>query len=109
MAYLVSGLNGEEFITDSQPIRVGHRKCDDFNYYFVQLDNGHVDGVDFDILERDQHFEGKFSDLDQWNFGCMDVVLLPKGTIKQLIGRDLTFKDNPVEINCNYNQDRNIL
>lgn len=26
MAYLVSGLCGEEFITDDKPIRVGHRQ-----------------------------------------------------------------------------------
>lgn len=31
--------------------------------------------------------------------GCEDVsVTLPKGTIKKLIGRELTFEESPVEI-----------
>lgn len=109
MAYLVSGLCGEEFITDDKPIRVGHRQCDDFNCDFIQNENGYIDAVNYDIIHGNQHFEGTFSDLDEWDFSCMDAVLLPKGTIKQLIGRDLTFRDNPIKISYNYKKDKNIL
>lgn len=33
---------------------------------------------------------------DGW--ACYEVVALPKGTIKKLIGRELTWDDEPVEI-----------
>ena len=29
---------------------------------------------------------------------CRDFVKLPKGTIKKLIGKELTWKDKPVEL-----------
>ena len=39
----------------------------------------------------------------RWNYFCWvedvgDDIYLPKGTIKKLIGRDLTWEDNPVEL-----------
>ena len=40
----------------------------------------------------------------RWNKFCSaedfsdDIYLLPKGTIKKLIGRELTCEDNPVEL-----------
>ena len=33
-----------------------------------------------------------------WVFDSAHYVLLPDGTIKKLIGRDLTWEDEPVEI-----------
>lgn len=29
---------------------------------------------------------------------CSQIIVLPKGTIKKLIGRELTWNDEPVEI-----------
>lgn len=35
----------------------------------------------------------------RWNIGYFgDAVILPKGTIKKLIGRELKWEDEPVEI-----------
>lgn len=34
----------------------------------------------------------------RWNVGYGHAITLPKGTIKKLIGRDLTWEDEPVEI-----------
>ena len=34
----------------------------------------------------------------RWNVGYGNSVLLPKGTIKKLIGRELKWEDDPVEI-----------
>lgn len=33
-----------------------------------------------------------------WDFKSYHYILLPNGTIKKLIGRDLTWEDDPVEI-----------
>jgi hypothetical protein len=38
-------------------------------------------------------------DYTMWDRGgFIDAVILPKGTIKKLIGKDLTWKDEPVKI-----------
>lgn len=29
---------------------------------------------------------------------CNNAIILPKGTIKKIIGKELTYKDKPVEI-----------
>ena len=40
-----------------------------------------------------------WSDEDVSDYGNEDTeIKLPKGTIKKLIGRDLTWEDNPVEL-----------
>ena len=45
-------------------------------------------------------YEPEFwSDEDVSDYGNEDTeIKLPKGTIKKLIGRDLTWEDNPVEL-----------
>ena len=37
---------------------------------------------------------------DSWrdNNGCCNCLELPKGTIKKLIGKELSWKDEPVEL-----------
>lgn len=40
-------------------------------------------------------------DEDEWYETC-DFLELPKGSIKKLIGRDLTWSDNPIELNDYY-------
>ena len=37
-------------------------------------------------------------DLEHWVNKNDNYIILPKGSIKKLIGRELTFSDDPVEI-----------
>ena len=39
-----------------------------------------------------------YFDLPRYWYVCSNKVLLPKGTIKRLIGRELSFYDEPVEL-----------
>lgn len=72
MVYLSVTERGKEILHHSRPTRKTHRGnngyCDNYwyNYY----------GSPYD--------------------GPYDGIVLPKGTIKHLIGRELTFKDRPV-------------
>lgn len=38
---------------------------------------------------------------DYYSGVCYDGIVLPKGTIKHLIGRELTFEDKPVSLSRN--------
>lgn len=46
---------------------------------------------------RDFYYEWNGYDVDTDGVSCT-LISLPKGTIKKLIGRDLTWEDEPVEI-----------
>ena len=35
---------------------------------------------------------------DYWDNGCEDYCNMPRGSIKKLIGRQLKWEDNPVEL-----------
>lgn len=72
MAWLVCGIYGEEFIFNSKP----HRTC-------VCASN------DERIEYWEGYREGSFTD---------KPIELPRGSIKKLIGKELTWKDEPVEI-----------
>ena len=72
MAWLVCGIYGEEFIFDCKP----HRTC-------VCASN------DEEIEYWEGYREGSFTDKS---------IELPRGSIKKLIGKDLTWNDEPVEI-----------
>lgn len=41
---------------------------------------------------------GSYFDLPQYWYVCSNKVLLPKGTIKKLIGRELSWDDEPVKL-----------
>ena len=101
MAWLAVDYYGDEYIFEDKPKKVGHRKCDDFNIYFEEVfdSNGNpvgVIGVDIEPVEN-KRFYGKFDDLTHYAYDGASIEL-PKGTIKKLIGKTLTWKDAPVEL-----------
>jgi len=53
-------------------------------------------GVDIEPVEN-KRFCGKFDDLTHYEYNGVSIEL-PKGTIKQLIGKKLTWKDAPAEL-----------
>ena len=73
MAWVCVGFNGEELIFFNKP----HRKNSKNEFYFNEND----------IFEH-EWIDDKFC-------GCIN---LPKGSIKKLIGRELTWNDEPVEL-----------
>lgn len=72
MAWLVCGIYGEEFIFDCKPHRAS-----------VYASN------DEKIEYWEGYREGSFEDKS---------IELPEGSIEKLLGRDLTWNDEPVEI-----------
>lgn len=68
MAWLVVNKNGEEIINKTPPKR------------------------DFEVGEWDCFAENVAGWYDDYS------IFLPKGSIKKLIGRDLTWEDEPVEL-----------
>ena len=101
MAWLAVDKYGDEYIFEDKPKKVGHRKNDDFNVYFEEIfdSNGNpvgVIGVDVEPVEN-KRFYGEFDDLTHYEYNGASIEL-PKGTIKQLIGKKLTWKDAPVEL-----------
>ena len=57
-----------------------------------------ITGLDYDKF-GDQRIPASFEDLTCWGWDCKDnIIELPKGSIKKLIGRDLKYEDNPVEL-----------
>jgi hypothetical protein len=77
MVYLSVSERGKEILHHSRPTRKTHRGsniyCDNYWYDYY--------GSPFD--------------------GPYDGIVLPKGTIKHLIGRELTFEDRPVCLSKN--------
>ena len=101
MAWLAVDKYGDEYIFENKPKKVGHRKSDDFNVYFEEIfdSNGNpvgVIGVDVEPVEN-KRFYGEFDDLTHYGYNGASIEL-PKGSIKQLIGKKLTWKDAPVEL-----------
>ena len=77
MAYLSVTERGKEILHSSRPTRKTRRGsniyCDNYWYDYYS-----------------SPFDGPY-----------DGIVLPKGTIKRLIGRELTFKDRPVSLSKN--------
>lgn len=55
-----------------------------------------VDKNGTELISNDPLY--KYSDMTRWSTKNSKYVELPSGTIKKLIGRDLTFYDDPVEL-----------
>ena len=98
MAYIVANKQGHEFISDEKPFRMGKDKTDDYNHHYTENEDGTIIGLDYDKF-GDQRIPASFEDLTCWGWDCKDnIIELPKGSIKKLIGRDLKYEDNPVEL-----------
>ena len=55
--------------------------------------------VDKNVTELiSNNYPYKDSEMTRWSTKNSKYVELPKGTIKKLIGRDLIFDDDPVEL-----------
>lgn len=72
MAWLVRGSHGEEFIFDYEPYRICKYTSNDEKICYWR-----------------GFAEGRYVD---------EPKELPRGSIKKLIGRDLTWDDDPVEL-----------
>lgn len=57
-----------------------------------------VDRIGVEVIFQDKPIRYSDSVWDVGSFGIQDRVYLPEGTIAKLIGRSLTWKDDPVEI-----------
>ena len=79
MAYLAVDKNGDEAIFDSYPERDSS-----------DLDEMYKQGYDYNTLLRENM-------LSVWS-GAENAIELPKGSIKKLIGKELTWNDEPIEI-----------
>lgn len=73
MAWVCVGYSGEELIFFNKP----HRKISKNEFYFNEND-----------MFEHEWIDDKFC-------GCIN---LPKGSIKRLIGKDLSWSDEPVEL-----------
>lgn len=69
MAWLTVDKSSIECIFDNEPVRI----------------DGQWDDVDYMVR-------------GETNYDSSTGIILPKGTIKKLIGKDLTWKDEPVKI-----------
>lgn len=74
MAWVAVDKDGKEIISPVKP----ERNCQDM--YWMCLDS-----VSYEVFTEEPQYE---------DFG----VVLPKGSIKKLIGRELSWEDNPVEL-----------
>lgn len=57
-----------------------------------------VDRTGIEVIFQDKPIRYSDGTLDVEIFGIQDRVYLPEGTIAKLIGRSLTWNDDPVEI-----------
>lgn len=86
MAFLAVNKNGTEIIAENEPYRVD-KKGNSMNNYF-----GHKKRPFSDMCE----WIDTYDDSDE---GPQEVQIeVPKGTIKKLIGKDLKWEDNPVNL-----------
>lgn len=90
MAWLAVDKNGKEKIFDVRPFRGN-----------TQEDKDHVWGLyageDYDRWYP-QHDEREDDTGYAYYLGVGDSIELPQGTINKLIGRNLTWNDEPVEL-----------
>lgn len=91
MAWLAVDKDGTESIFDSIPIR----RCDVKSIFY--------DVVTLKIIKRAYKKNQYHKWAAAWSTDQQDPlplyrIELPKGSIKKLIGKDLTWEDNPVEI-----------
>lgn len=90
MAWLAVDKDQTETIFTECPHRGGHNPS-----YYVQ---GLIKEI-IDNSEREDKWYPEAYSIDDDNRALYDDrVILPKGSIKKLIGRDLTWEDDPVEI-----------
>lgn len=82
MAYLAVNPDGREYIFHNNPSRV---ICNYNDFYSYWKDKGTYD-----------YIRGMTTSAEDFS------ILLPKGSIKKLIGRDLTWEDEPVVLKYNY-------
>ena len=67
---------------------------------WVAVDKSGVEGIYDNKPERNDNMwdDIAYSVYGGINYDVNIGIILPKGTIKKLIGRDLTWEDNPVEL-----------
>lgn len=53
------------------------------------------DGTEYIFLDKPERLSVNWQDL---MYGFYTDIQIPRGSIKKLIGRDLTWEDNPVEL-----------
>ena len=70
MAWVATNANGKEFLFEKKPYRKGYDK---YGYW------------------DSEYWDSEYSDIG-------GRVLIPKGSIKKLIGRELSWDDEPVEL-----------
>ena len=85
MAWVCVGYSGEELVFVNKP----HRRISKNEFYFDETD---MYKHEFYFDENDIY---KHEWIDDEYCGCIN---LPKGSIKKLIGRGLSWEDEPVEL-----------
>ena len=104
MAYLCVNKDGQELICQNEPARRGNIKRVTKSPYGT-LDK--TTGLRYEIREAKSYEKVKPEDLAYWKDGedlgggdyYIDYdIKLPQGSIEKLIGKTLTWEDEPVEI-----------
>lgn len=91
MAWLAVDSNGQEIICDHELRRFINK-----NYELRRTD--YCCRYE-DILNKNPHWTPKIKSEDCPDLGkLIPIIKLPKGSIKKLIGKEITWEDEPVEI-----------
>lgn len=88
MAFVCVNKNGDELISNTKPF-----KAEDAIYSLIKVNDQYK-------MYKEKcvgHWANSFSN-GYFNVPKFNGVVLPKGTIKKLIGRDLSWNDEPVEL-----------
>lgn len=82
MAYLAVNPDGKEYAFHNEPVRVINKQNESYNHWEDRETYDFIRGVTTSASDY--------------------KILLPKGTIKKIIGKNLTWKDKPVKMKYNY-------
>lgn len=95
MAYLTINKNGQENISNSKPYREGLVEIDEETYCATENEDGDIEAVCFVQGKGLEYIPCDRSNLSYWNSDEGEMVTLPSGSIEKLIGRKMTFEDEP--------------
>lgn len=90
MAWLVVNKYGSEYITDWKPFRDKKK---------IMVPDGEEEDYQGHFFSPAYKHNGQYEDI--WDFEDnfrIPKIKLPKGSIKKLIGKELTWEDEPVEL-----------
>ena len=98
MAYLFIDKDGSEHISNEKPCRHGCMEINGEKYCTSENEDGSVEGSCFIDGKGLVTIACDKSSLSYWVSYESEPTHLPKGSIKKLIGKEMTFEDEPYEL-----------